>query len=154
MVATGQIYNKYIQNNLHAVLHKSNVYLFLNTLSSKLWLLSIIQSWDFLQCIFQSVAWAAFDNGICCYLAKKIGHLCIPTTIKGTGYYYLYNVIQRTFHWSLFLLVTFIALRLFYRHYILSCDIVRKLTNKVEGNKTYIVDNKMYDLINVSLLKK
>jgi len=46
-----------------------------------------------------------------------------------------------------------ITVILFYCHYILSCDIVRKLTNKVEGNKTYTVDNKLYVLINVSLLK-
>ena len=38
--------------------------------------------------------------------------------------------------------------------YFILCDIVRKLTNKVEGNKTYIVVNKMYVLINVSLSKK
>ena len=104
--------------------------------------------------VFSKVSHELILTMVFASLWQKIGHLCIPTTIKGTGYYYLYNVIQRTFHWSLFLLVMFIALRLFYRHYILSCDIVRKLTNKVEGNKTYIVDNKMYDLINVSLLKK
>ena len=104
--------------------------------------------------VFSKVSHELLLTMVSAATSQKIGHLCIPTTIKGTGYYYLYNVIQRTFHWSLFLLVMFIALRLFYRHYILSCDIVRKLTNKVEENKRYIVDNKMYVLINVSLSKK